>query len=375
MADISLSRSPKRKRADLVHEPRSLPHDPQYLHRTTFSFEPPSSSPCDGNSDDGSSSPRSKVAHQLKNLALGGGTEAIPTPSGVIPTHQNAELGGSTNSTSSASYTTARPAPQSHKEPSSSPQQRRPEADRELGYATTPAVFRFDGSSRTMDDHDMLTDDDLATARKRLKLPDAAFGTQLNVGLHGVDSAAAAEPVKEERSEHFVLEAAIDQDVIKPPSNGGLGSLNKSYPSINRLSDSKSRNRKKVPASSLSKIKQSNSLDTKPIGEEAPAVVDPVRAALTWREDEITIYDPEDKDDDGTGINGIGFRPSAAVAHQRAQKRRQQLAEYKKREESEARARRNQRRRETLGAPPPMERKHSVVRVRFSDAEPSTVIM
>ncbi len=73
-------------------------------------------------------------------------------------------------------------------------------------------------------------------------------------------------------------------------------------------------------------------------------VVDPVRAALTWREDEITIYDPNDEDDDGTGINGIGFRPTAAVAHARTVNRRQQLAAYKKREDSEARAKRRQRR-------------------------------
>ncbi|KAK2591241.1 hypothetical protein QQS21_011067, partial [Conoideocrella luteorostrata] len=33
-------------------------------------------------------------------------------------------------------------------------------------------------------------------------------------------------------------------------------------------------------------------------------IIDPIRAALTWHEDEITIYDPDDDDDDGTGING-----------------------------------------------------------------------
>ncbi|KAL2210945.1 hypothetical protein CC79DRAFT_1355526 [Sarocladium strictum] len=66
-------------------------------------------------------------------------------------------------------------------------------------------------------------------------------------------------------------------------------------------------------------------------------VVDPVRAALTWHEDEITIYDPDDADDDGTGINGVGFKPTAAIAHARVMKRRQQLAEYKRREESDAR--------------------------------------
>ncbi len=63
----------------------------------------------------------------------------------------------------------------------------------------------------------------------------------------------------------------------------------------------------------------------------------PVRAALTWHEDEITIYDPDDEDDDGTGINGIGFKPTPAIAYARRLKQKQQLAEYKKREAIDAR--------------------------------------
>ncbi|PHH79327.1 hypothetical protein CDD80_5090 [Ophiocordyceps camponoti-rufipedis] len=78
---------------------------------------------------------------------------------------------------------------------------------------------------------------------------------------------------------------------------------------------------------------------------ELPPVADPVRAALTWHEDEITVYDPHDADDDGTGVNGVGFKPTPAMAHARVMKRRQQMADYRRREESEARARRSQRRR------------------------------
>lgn len=80
--------------------------------------------------------------------------------------------------------------------------------------------------------------------------------------------------------------------------------------------------------------------------DEEMTIVDPVRAALTWRDDEITIYDPEDADDDGTGINGVGFKPTPVMAQARLLKRRQQLADYRRREEGEARALRNQRRRE-----------------------------
>lgn len=101
--------------------------------------------------------------------------------------------------------------------------------------------------------------------------------------------------------------------------------------------------------------------------DEEIHIVDPVRAALTWQEDEITVYDPDDKDDDGTGINGVGFRPTPAIAHARAMKRRQQITEYRKREESEARARRNQRRRE--GEAPSRIDKPSPRKVRFSDSE------
>ncbi|KAG5963792.1 hypothetical protein E4U58_003427 [Claviceps cyperi] len=83
-------------------------------------------------------------------------------------------------------------------------------------------------------------------------------------------------------------------------------------------------------------------------------VVDPIRAALTWHEDEITIYDPNDADDDGTGVNGIGFKPTPALELSRIMRRREQMAAYRKREECEARAKRTQRRRgeEPLSARP-----------------------
>ncbi|PKS07164.1 hypothetical protein jhhlp_005764 [Lomentospora prolificans] len=80
-------------------------------------------------------------------------------------------------------------------------------------------------------------------------------------------------------------------------------------------------------------------------GAAEPEIVEPIRAALTWREEEITVYDPEDKDDDGTGINGVGFQPPPAVARAIALKKRQQLLTYKKMVDGDARAKRNERRR------------------------------
>ncbi|EAA26705.1 hypothetical protein NCU04550 [Neurospora crassa OR74A] len=76
----------------------------------------------------------------------------------------------------------------------------------------------------------------------------------------------------------------------------------------------------------------------------SPTVIDPIRASLTWQDSEITVYDPDDSDDDGTGINGIGFRPTPEMEHARRMKRKKQLAEYRKREMGEARARRKERR-------------------------------
>ncbi|EDU45855.1 hypothetical protein L13192_03755 [Pyrenophora tritici-repentis] len=74
----------------------------------------------------------------------------------------------------------------------------------------------------------------------------------------------------------------------------------------------------------------------------------PPLSTLTWQDDEITghLADPAiDPDDDGTGLNGIGFKPTPALAYARSQKRRQQLNEWKLREMRDARAKRSERRR------------------------------
>lgn len=65
---------------------------------------------------------------------------------------------------------------------------------------------------------------------------------------------------------------------------------------------------------------------------------------LTWQDDEITGHDPSDPEDDGYGINGIGFKPTAAIAWGRIQKRKKQIANWRSREAREARELRKQRR-------------------------------
>uniref|UniRef100_A0A8H7TTZ3 Uncharacterized protein n=1 Tax=Bionectria ochroleuca TaxID=29856 RepID=A0A8H7TTZ3_BIOOC len=103
--------------------------------------------------------------------------------------------------------------------------------------------------------------------------------------------------------------------------------------------------------------------------EDEREIVDPVRAALTWQEDEITIYDPEDKDDDGTGINGVGFKPTPAIAQARVMKRRQQIADYRKREESDARAKRSQRRHAAIKIVSSSEQSPVRRKVKFMEGE------
>lgn len=143
--------------------------------------------------------------------------------------------------------------------------------------------------------------------------------------------------------------------------------LSRSYPSINRLADSKSRGRKRLSSPPLSSTMDASPVDTEDI------IVDPDRAALTWHDDEITGHDPSDPEDDGEGINGIGFKPTPAEARARAERRRQQMAEYKSREMKEARAKRSERRRGgasmTTGSKEEAER-----RVRFSEAEVNIMI-
>ncbi|KAJ6167041.1 hypothetical protein N7470_002488 [Penicillium chermesinum] len=74
----------------------------------------------------------------------------------------------------------------------------------------------------------------------------------------------------------------------------------------------------------------------------------PPRSSLedpfTWHDYEITGHDPSDPTDDGYGINGVGFKPTAAMAWARSQKRQKQVLEWKNREAREAREKRRERR-------------------------------
>jgi hypothetical protein len=157
------------------------------------------------------------------------------------------------------------------------------------------------------------------------------------------------DPMVVEKAKGVVLMNEVDPVIFRGSSvsrlkNSGSG-LGRAYPSINRLSDSKSRStssKKRLASPPLSGSAEAT-LSTD--ADRRREIVDEERAALTWHDDEITGHNPDDPDDDGEGINGIGFKPTAAEAYARATKRRQQMLEYRNREAREARKMRSERRR------------------------------
>ncbi|KAL6870488.1 hypothetical protein J3F83DRAFT_736506 [Trichoderma novae-zelandiae] len=169
----------------------------------------------------------------------------------------------------------------------------------------------------------------------------------------------------------------VDRSVLPSqalPSTEGLAETDTASPLDNRTPEPQPR--KKRSGTPPLRYKKGNPQDGQSDADDEAEVADPLRASLTWHEDEITIYDPEDKDDDGTGINGVGFKPTPALAHARIMKRRQQMAEYRKREENEARNKRMQRRRGEMVLSARRDRKSPPSRrVRFMDAESRNLTM
>jgi len=183
-----------------------------------------------------------------------------------------------------------------------------------------------------------------------------------------VGAERVVDPAVKETAEKVVLRNEVDP-VIFRGSELGIGKpksgLGKAYPSINRLADSKSR------------VASRKRMGTPPLtgGMEEEELADLERAALTWHDDEITGHNPDDPDDDGEGINGIGFKPTPAMAHARTEKRRLQMMEYRNREAREARAKRSERRRGSeilkTGSREDAENER---RVRFMEGEVQSII-
>lgn len=102
---------------------------------------------------------------------------------------------------------------------------------------------------------------------------------------------------------------------------------------------------RKGPTPSPRKKRNLQSASKSRTGRKSPPLAgNEVEDPLTWHDSEITGYNPTDPNDDGYGINGIGFKPTAAIAWARSQKRQRQVAEWRSREAREARERRRERR-------------------------------
>ncbi|BCR85444.1 uncharacterized protein ACHE_20902A [Aspergillus chevalieri] len=105
-------------------------------------------------------------------------------------------------------------------------------------------------------------------------------------------------------------------------------------------------------ATSSSTLQQSPRKKRAPSGKQStrarrgspPLTGDEDENPLTWHDSEITGHLLSDPNDDGYGINGVGFRPTTAIAWARSQKRQRQVADWKSREAREARERRRERR-------------------------------
>ncbi|KAK4215558.1 hypothetical protein QBC37DRAFT_121596 [Rhypophila decipiens] len=335
MADSPFS-TPKRKRSELHHD-----NDVPSLYTTAqFTFDP------NLTVQDGSMSPRSGVAHRFRGLTLesGGGVQSG---------------GGHTR-----------------KSPPTGPISKGDFLDD--AFANMQDDMR-DGARKRMKRSDVhMTDSDsLAVSRP-------ATAKSINDLTAEEDDVATplgrdnrTEPRKSPKSVQFAVDTAVVEQSETVANTGSSSSPGKPRRSISPPSSSmsspggtpRSRQRAGTPPLSAKTNPAANGDDS-----EETHIVDPVRASLTWHDDEITIYDPDDSDDDGTGINGIGFKPTPAIAYARTVRRRQQLAEYKKREEREARAKRNQRRR---GSPVPglVELKGNVERRRVRFMESATELI
>ena len=111
-----------------------------------------------------------------------------------------------------------------------------------------------------------------------------------------------------------------------------------------------------TPSSTPSNVKAIQELEvpeTPNIRPSSPTLRAPLRLKspppLSLSSTGLEPMSPESSFDDLTGINGIGFRPTPAMAYARVQRRKQQVADWKSREAREARQRRSERRAGRVG--------------------------
>ncbi|KAK5661821.1 hypothetical protein OQA88_9923 [Cercophora sp. LCS_1] len=314
MAETPLS-TPKRKHAELLNDYVSN------LNTTTASFTFDPHTPV----KDGSASPRTNVAVRFRGLALGGGggvddrSSRSPEPRGFGLDQAD---GGSRK------------------------RARLPDVDMtDVQTANLPATgVRFAGVAAASD-------------------PTPRAGPQQPQPVQSSSTQRKAGSRSPRQQSPKAVKFAVDTAVTEQSETVATSPRTSSPP----------RGRPRAGTPPLSHSTGSTGKTT-PAELDERLISDPLRASLTWHDDEITVYDPDDSDDDGTGINGIGFKPTPAIAYARTVKRKQQLAEYRKREEREARAKRSQRRR---GSPVPglVELKGTVERRRVRFMESATELI
>lgn len=321
----------------------------------------------------GSSSPRTKVAHRFRGLALadhGPAPAPAPAPQAPAARQSGGGFGGGGVASAAAHHDnhTAKPVSPSY----CTDMQMRVDEDEAMMRKRTRTSPSPDAKAAPLRVSAALAKVPETPVVRNTQPPTPADPTFQATQTTPIP---ADEPTQSRTAAHFVFDQAIFSSSPKPSPSKLLLTQPLSAPSNHPAEAVKSRVRKRAGTPPLAGSSSTSAKEQTGAGKVAD-VIDPIRAALTWHEDEITVYDPEDDDDDGVGINGIGFKPTPAIAQARTMKRRQQLAEYRKREDREARARRNLRRR---GSPEraaaALESNESAARkVRFTEAEPSMMI-
>ncbi|PYI07503.1 hypothetical protein BO78DRAFT_396372 [Aspergillus sclerotiicarbonarius CBS 121057] len=129
------------------------------------------------------------------------------------------------------------------------------------------------------------------------------------------------------------------------PSSGGLSEFAENIqPRDSDKSASASPSKKRSTPSPRKKRIPSTTSKMRTGRPSPPPMRNTAEDLLTWHDSEITGHNPTDPTDDGYGMNGIGFKPTAAMAWARSQRRQKQVADWKNREAREARERRRERR-------------------------------
>jgi hypothetical protein len=251
--------------------------------------------------------------------------------------------------------------------------------DAACGSPRTKVAYRFQGlglEGGSISTLDLKTSTSSAVAiteqpptRKRLKFIDVDE-TEIPETPEVDRTAFSSDRIEDPTTNNFNMSDEAGPVIFKglgAHARSSAATLQRAYPSINRLADSKSRGRKGMGTPPIAVA-----IDV-PVDDTEDIIVDPDRAALTWHDDEITGHNPSDPEDDGEGINGIGFKPTPAEARARTERRRQQMADYRSREMKEARAKRSERRRN--GSSLSAGSKDDVARrVRFSESEAHVMI-